>query len=96
LVSLLQSMGRGEISWKGHTAEGVKREVYARRTGSKWAFFVREKRYDQWRPLADPSLEDWLELLDGVRRRIARRLVRPEEEPRLRKAIRERFPEAEF
>jgi len=89
-------MGRGEISWKGQTAEGVKREVYARRTGSEWKFFVRQRRYDQWQPVSDPLLEDWLELLDGVQRRIARRLLRPEEEPRLRKLISERFPDAEF
>jgi hypothetical protein len=89
-------MGKGEISWKGRTAEGLKREVYARRTGPQWRFFVREQRYDQWQPMTDPPLEDWLQLLDGVRRRIARRLVRPEEEPRLRKLITERFPETEF
>jgi hypothetical protein len=89
-------MGKGEISWKGHTPEGLKREVYARRTGGQWRFFIRQQRYDQWQSLLEPPLEDWLQLLDGVRRRIARRLVRPEEEPRLRKLITERFPETEF
>jgi hypothetical protein len=88
-------MGKGEISWKGRTPEGLKREVYARRTGNQWKFYVREKRYDQWQELPDPPFEDWLELLDGVQRRIARRLLRPEEEPRLRKLITERFPAAE-
>ena len=88
-------MGKGEISWKGRTAEGVKREVYAHHVGSQWRFFVREKRYDQWQPLTAPPLEDWLELLDGVRRRISRRLLRPEEEGRVRKIIREQFPDAE-
>jgi hypothetical protein len=86
-------MGKGEISWKGRTPEGLKREIYARRVGSDWRFFVREKRYDQWQELPHPPLEDWLELLDGVRRRIARRLVRPEEEARLKKKIAELFPE---
>jgi hypothetical protein len=89
-------MGRGEVSWKGRTAEGLKREVYARRTGSQWKFFVREKRYDQWQSLEDPPLDDWLELLDGVRRRIARRLMRPEEEGRLTQAIKEQFPGTEL
>lgn len=89
-------MGKGEISWKGRTAEGVKREIYAHRVGSEWHFYVREKRYDCWEPLTHPPLEDWLELLDGVRRRIARRLVRPEEEGRLRKTIRELFPGTEL
>ena len=55
---------------------------------------MRERRYDQWQRLEDPPLEDWLELLDGVRRRAARRLLRPEEEGRVRKLILERFPDA--
>ena len=86
-------MGKGEVSWKGRTAEGFPRQVYARRTGREWRFFVREKRFDQWQPLAEPPLEDWLELLDGVQRRIARRLMRPEEEARVKKLIAELFPE---
>ena len=32
------------------------------------------------RPWPEPPLEDWQELLDAVRRRINRRLLRPEEE----------------
>jgi hypothetical protein len=85
-------MGRGEVSWKGESAEGIKREIYAHRVGKEWRFFIRQKRYDQWQALPDPPLEDWLELLDGVQRRIARRLMRPEEEPRLKQIIRELFP----
>jgi hypothetical protein len=89
-------MGKGEISWKGRSAEGAKREIYAHRVGTEWRFFTREKRYDQWTALPNPPLEDWLELLDGVRRRIARRLVRPEEEARVKKTITERFPGTEL
>ena len=85
-------MGRGEVSWKGETAEGVKREVYAHRVGKEWRFFVRGRRFDQWQEFPDPPLEDWLELLDGVQRRVARRLLRPEEEPHVKQRIRERFP----
>ena len=40
--------------------------------------------------------EDWLELLDAVQRRTARRLLRPDEPARLKKIIRELFPEAEL
>jgi len=87
-------MGKGEISWKGEGPEGLPRQVYAKRVGSEWRFYVREKRYDQWQPLLKPPLEDWIELLDGVQRRVARRLLRPEEEPRVRKLIVERFPSA--
>ena len=87
---------KAEISWKGRTAEGLKREVYARRVGGEWRFFAREKRYDQWQPLEHPPLEDWLELLDAVQRRAARRLLRPDEPARLKKIIHELFPEAEL
>ena len=68
-------MGKGEISWKGRTPEGVKRELYAHRTGREWKFFIREKRFDEWQRLPHPTLDDWMELLDGVRRRIARRQI---------------------
>jgi hypothetical protein len=88
-------MGRAEISWKKRTEEGEKREVYAKHVGDQWVFHEREKRFDDWQPLTQPLLEDWLELLDGVRRRIGRRLLRPEEEDRVIKAIRLRYPEAD-
>jgi hypothetical protein len=88
-------MGRAEISWKKRTEEGEKREVYAKHVGDQWLFYSREKRFDDWEPLAQPPLDDWLELLDGVRRRIGRRLLRPEEEQRVIKAILLRYPEAE-
>ncbi len=89
-------MGKGEVSWKGRTEEGIRRQVYAHRVGGEWRFFQREKRYDQWQELPKPSLEDWLELLDGVQRRIARRLLRPEEEANVKKTITELFPEAKL
>jgi len=87
-------MAKAEISWKRITAEGIRLQVYARHVGRDWRFFARERRYDQWQAIADPPLEDWLELLDSVQRRINRRLLRPEEEARVKKSIRERFPEA--
>ena len=87
-------MAKAEISWKRITAEGVRLQVYARHVGRDWRFFAREQRYDQWQAIAEPPLEDWLELLDAVQRRINRRLLRPEEEARVKKSIRERFPEA--
>jgi hypothetical protein len=89
-------MAKAEISWKRSTAEGVRLQVYARHVGRDWRFFAREQRYDQWQAIAEPPLEDWLELLDAVQRRINRRLLRPEEEGRIKTAIRERFPEAEL
>ena len=87
-------MAKAEISWKRTTADGARLQVYARHVGGDWRFFARERRYDPWEIVAEPPLEDWLELLDAVERRINRRLLRPEEEGRVRKSIRERFPEA--
>jgi hypothetical protein len=86
-------MGRGEVSWKAESPEGTRREIYAKKTGAAWTFYVRQKRFDQWQLLPDPALEDWLQLLDGVQRRIARRLLRPEEEARLKRKIDELFPD---
>ena len=87
-------MPKAEISWKRVTPEGEKLQVYARHVGRDWRFFAREKRYDQWQPVADPPLEDWMELLDAIQRLINRRRIRPEEEQRVKKFILERFPDA--
>lgn len=87
-------MAKAEISWKRVNEEGIKLQVYAQHVGREWRFFVRERRYDQWQAVENPPLEDWLALLDSVRRRAQRRLHRPEEEGRIRQSIRERFPEA--
>ncbi len=89
-------MPKAEISWKRITEEGVKIQVYAQHVGRDWLFFMRERRYDCWQPVEEPPLADWLELLDAVQRLINRRRLRPEEEARVKKSIRERFPDAEF
>lgn len=77
------------------TEEGEDLQVYAQHVGGAWLFYARQKRYDQWQAVPEPPLEDWLELLDAVKRRINRRRLRPEEEGRVKKSIRERFPEAQ-
>jgi hypothetical protein len=89
-------MAKAEISWKRRMESGERLSVYAQHVGDQWKFFARERRYDQWQAVARPPLEDWLELLDAVRRRINRRLLRPEEEARVKQMILERFPEAEL
>jgi hypothetical protein len=89
-------MAKAEISWRRVSEEGLRLQVYARHVGREWRFFVRERRYDQWQAVAEPPLDDWLELLDAVQRRINRKLLRPEEEGRVKQSIRERFPEADF
>ena len=85
---------KAEISWRRVTEEGIRLQVYAQHVGGEWRFFVRERRYDQWQAVEQPPLDDWVELLDSVRRRINRGLLGPEEEPKVLKTIRERYPEA--
>jgi hypothetical protein len=89
-------MGRAEISWKTRTEAGEKREVYAKHVGDQWVFYARGQRFDPWEAMPEPPLDDWLELLDGVRRRVGRRLLRPEEEERVVQLIRLRYPDAEI
>lgn len=89
-------MAKAEISWNRVNEEGEKRQAYARHVGNRWIFYSRARRFDEWQENEEPPLEDWLELLDGVRRRINRRLLRPEEEARVVKRIRELFPETKI
>jgi hypothetical protein len=89
-------MPKAEIGWDRVTDEGTKIQVYARHVGRDWRFFWRERRYDQWQAVPNPPIEDWLELLDAVQRLINRRRLRPEEEARVKKSIRERFPETDL
>jgi len=88
-------MPKAEISWKRTTDDGVKLQVSAQHIGREWVFYHREKRFDQWQKVPEPPLEDWLELLDSVQRLITRRRYQPADEERLRRMIRERFPDAE-
>ncbi len=89
-------MAKAEISWRRRTEEGLRLDVYAHHVGDRWKFYCRERRYESWQAVPEPALEDWLALLDGIQRRIARRLLRPEEEQRVKKAIHEHYPEVEF
>lgn len=88
-------MPKAEISWKRVTDTGEKLQVYAQHVGREWHFFHRGKRYDQWRRVDEPPLEDWMELLDAVQRLITRRRYQPADEAELRGMIREIFPEAD-
>jgi hypothetical protein len=89
-------MAKAEISWKRVDEEGEPVQVYAQHVGNRWIFYKRTKRYDQWMEQEDPPLEDWLALLDSVRRRINRRLLRPEEEQNVERALLQRYPDAEI
>jgi hypothetical protein len=88
-------MPRAEIIWKRRSPAGETVQVKARHVGDQWTFFVREARFDQWQPFEKPPLEDWLALLDGVRRRLGRGSLRRDEVDRLERAVRERFPGAD-
>jgi hypothetical protein len=89
-------MPKAEISWKRITPEGETMQCYAQRVGGEYLFYSRGKRFDNWERVKEPPLEDWLELLDSVERRIGRALLRPEEEVRVKKMILDRFPGTKF
>ena len=89
-------MAKAEISWKRVTDDGATLQVYVQHVSRDWRFFARARRFDQWQAVQAPPLEDWLKLLNAVQRRINRRLLRPEEEGRIKKQIRERFPDAKI
>ena len=84
---------KGDIGWKRSDAEGERVQVSAKKIGNRWLFHIRGKRNERWLEHAKPPLEDWLELLDAVRRRIQRDLIPEIEEDRLIKTIREKFSE---
>ncbi len=88
-------MSKGTVSWTKRDEDGEKFHVYAHLFGKEWSFYIRQRRYDQWQALDPVPLDDWLELLDGVERRVARRLMPPAEIARVKKLIRENYPEAE-
>jgi len=87
--------GRGVISWKTRTPEGERREVYAKKIGPVWNFHERVGRFEEWRTVPEPSIEDWQELLDGVERRVPRRLMPPDEPKRVRQLIQRQYPDAD-
>ena len=66
-------MAKAEISWKRRTPEGERLEIYAHHVGDRWIFYKRERRIGEYAKFDDPLLEDWLELLNAIRRRVARR-----------------------
>ena len=84
---------KGEINWKRRDEYGERLECYARNERNVWKFFRRERRFERWEAYPKPALEDWLELLDGVRRRIPRRKMEPADENRLVRTIKEKFPD---
>ncbi|MDB6028066.1 MAG: hypothetical protein JWM68_4289 [Verrucomicrobiales bacterium] len=89
-------MAKAEISWTRINEEGQKLQCYAQHVGKKWIFHSRFRRFDQWQEIETPPLEDWLELLDCVQRRVARMLLPPDAEIQVKRMILERFPSHKF
>ena len=87
---------KGDIGWKRRDKDGQRLQIRAKKVGDRWLFQIRGKRFDDWQEHDGPPLEDWLELLDAVRRRIQRNLIPEIEEESLMKTIREQFPEVTF
>ncbi len=87
---------KAEISWVRKDPDGNKTQVNARKIGGDWRFYHRAARHEVWLPLEPAPLEDWLELLDSIRRRIPRRLMTPEDERRVIEAIRRHHPSAQL
>ena len=87
---------KAEIGWTRRDADGERWDVYAQLVGRDWKFFTRQRRYEVWQAIEEPLLEDWLELLDALRRLMVRRRYQPDDIERVETAIRERFPEAEL
>jgi hypothetical protein len=76
-----------DISWTRRNDAGERVEIYVEQFGDRWIFHSRERRPEPWTVVEDPPLEDWLELLDAVERRIGRQLMKPLEADRIRKII---------
>jgi hypothetical protein len=89
-------MARTDISWVRTDADGAKFQVYAHQVGVRWDFFFRPGRHDDWEVLENPPLEDWLQVLDGVRRRAQRRLYAPDDAAKVEALVRAKFPAARF
>jgi len=89
-------MAKGEIGWKSVNEDGIKLQKNAKLFGGEWKIYEREKRFDTWEENPSPSLEDWKELLDGVQRRIPRGLFPPLEETKIKRRMRELFPDEDI
>ena len=85
-------MPKLEVTWTSRMPDGEKRHVCARTRGDRWIFQARARRHDDWLEVASPPLEDWLELLDGVRRRAGRHFATSDDVTRLLSHVRRLFP----
>jgi hypothetical protein len=89
-------MARDDISWVRTDADGKKLIVYAHQVGDRWDFFWHAHRHDDWEVLEEPTVDDWREVLDAVRRRAQRNLYPPDAAAKLERVLRKRFPREVF
>lgn len=89
-------MARDDIEWVREDSDGEKIEVKAHQIRARWDFYWRPGRHYHWDKLEEPSLEDWLEVFDGVRRRAQRRQYPLDEAAKVAALIREKFPGVKF
>ncbi len=89
-------MNKGQIGWRRTLEDGTHMNCYAVAKGDRWQFYAQKERFEHWEPLKTAPVEDWLALLDAVDRRIRRMAARPETAAKIRKRIKELFPETEI
>lgn len=87
---------KAEFGWTRRLEDGSKLHVSVQLVGDQWRFFHQTKRFEKWEAVPTPPIEDWLQLLDTVERLVPRRRYMPDDAQRLRRTIREKFPEAEI
>lgn len=81
---------KGSFGWK-RVIDGRKVEIEAERgLDRQWTFY---RRYGRNLPRVrfEAPLEEWLELLDVVKRRVGRRLMKPKDVEAIEEAIMLRF-----
>jgi hypothetical protein len=93
-------MAKDNISWVRKDQDDSSLELYAHRVGTQWHFYCRPGRDQgrnwEWQKLEAPLIEDWLEVLDGVRRRVARNQFLPKDVLAIEAEMRRQFPRVEF
>jgi hypothetical protein len=91
--------GKVEIGWTTLGEDGVKRHVFATKFGGEWRFYERPKRKGrdiEWTEIDPVPLPEWLELLEALERRAPRDLTPPDQIEKVRRKIRELYPEHKF
>ncbi len=87
---------KGEIGWRRLDEDGIRVKICAEPSGDKWRFYQQYRRHETWEEIRNAPLEDWVNLLDAVRRRIARKKIPMGEDKKLIQHIRSLYPDADI